>query len=1508
MLSQERYTREVQAGFTSMLDPTTEYLGDTYYNTIDTQTEQGESPVSDGYRVAVQQEKNAVIDDNLSDIVANPAISDETKELLIKGEHKNVNPDPIPVQVMDELAKAPEAGETQEMRFRRGNLNMLKKQVYEYQSAKQGYLDGTRLNDKTTLGVDVANIGSAFMPFIEQAGVADAVKELGGDNLEVATAVFLMGEGKSKLRSIMANMPLDQRLDAMDQIVNAIEEGNSLFGVSHDRAIREQLRIALMESDYDTFDRTFDNLISASEAVGVGYLAKQGSNFIKGVGKAFGIGKESSIARKVDMSQVKSTVQEVSPKRTADLINEDVSKDMADAIVKDNSDETAKALTGTTRQEAVSDMASVEPIMPDGSVRYKPEFDGMDIQEAAAYSRIQEHLTELSVNAYTQKELESASATMTHKLANVTGVTAKTNMTQVGVSDTGAKINMVYGTKKGGYSNPTRAIQSVEKALADYGVKAEDLQLLSRNSDGDYISIDIKDAADRGDYLVQLPYEYSVRMEDVTAWEKFDVTGSWLGKAARWVLDPQSMFDPRLAVHASAKVDRASGIASDMLKLGEGFNRMHTTIDIARQEKVMSYLKEANEKGLAFNVRDLQSRGFTDYEIEGMKSFRRFWDTHWFVKNHNDVRDLSNDGFKIMQTQGSTLIGKPASTVEKGEPIFDAVTGNSRYFQSTEEMKTAIANGEVILLRTPMWVDEKVVKYAMSSEKYRDLKVGSDYVTPYRNGYFTRQYKDPYFVVQTFKDASGREFQKAIATARSTRDAELYIARMQDTDPKGVFSFRGNVSNPTERDRLFAEVDTTMGRSNLRARGQKLEDASAPVGDLSDSHILSPEDAMFRSAASVSINASMNDFIKAAETRFVKQFEKIMPKNSSGKAFYPQSSDFIGAKGMSNTSEVSDARAMYEYIESLKNGYTDTIDSTAKALLHKVAEKIGKSKIGGTKAGSELEKKVLAGADLAAPVGLTKSAAFNLYIAMNPLRQFVLNVSQTFQLAAFNPRYMASPRGASEASALWMLRQGHTVPDALVKATGKTLDELNLMSNEYLKSGLPASIATHNFRRSSLTDIARESEWAHKSDSVFRNTVEAVKSPFHMMRKIGFEMGEEVNLLVAWLAHYDKVRGSKPALNASDFQKIAADSRNFTYNMNRAGDMQYNTSALAAMMQFVQVPHKAVLTAITNKGIDKATKAQLVVLNAALFGLPGATVAPYVANTVSEILGSEPDPEVAQALSNGLMAVTFNTLASAAFDDDTQVSFKNLAPMDASAVYTVVDNIMEKGLVDAFKEGAGFSAWGQIGNTIDTALKLLGGEKWADTSDTGLQQLSNDILNLPSGLSKVMKASYALEYGVLYSQTGTVRDPSVTTPEAIMSALGFQTVYEVNKWAMRRDDQSFKKERYGDIDSALKRTYKELADVNVAGDNPTFQLKALGHMFSVMDLTPDERRYVMSKIRQRAGSDDDLLGEIIKIVNGPEGFDRADKVMLMRATPEQYKAWREAREAIEQTRIGLSEE
>ena len=429
-----------------------------------------------------------------------------------------------------------------------------------------------------------------------------------------------------------------------------------------------------------------------------------------------------------------------------------------------------------------------------------------------------------------------------------------------------------------------------------------------------------------------------------------------------------------------------------------------------------------------------------------------------------------------------------------------------------------------------------------------------------------------------------------------------------------------------------------------------------------------------------------------------------------------------------------------------------------------------------------MEKLAYWASDAKGPTAMAKHTAFNLYLATNPIRQFIIQGHQAVQLGANFPMWFTHGKPVENMIAIVAQNMGYKVPARSLKKLGMTEAEAKKVFDQWQKSGLAAGIDRHNLLNGSLSSLADEAANMEKA----RRVTDIYNKPISALREIGFDSGEYVNRLTAWLAHRDEaIRQGKNLDDPAVLDEIVAKADNYTYNMNKAGDMPYNQNAFGILFHFMQVPHKALLTMITNRGLTKMQKARLIAFNATMFTLP----IPLMLSLFGENLPEE-GPMRDLAL-DGLESFMFNQSLNLVTGEDHNVSFGSLMPTD---LYGMGDFVHSLFTLDAGEMIAatpsGSMIWGpnpRITNFAKTAAGYFNHMLTDEEDPIEAADVAMDFMKMFSGMSNAFKAKAMLDDKRTISSMGNISDSDVTTWEAIGAVAGMETIDAVEKRWVKKE-------------------------------------------------------------------------------------------------------------------------
>ena len=1073
-----------------------------------------------------------------------------------------------------------------------------------------------------------------------------------------------------------------------------------------------------------------------------------------------------------------TSVNPASPSQVVKDTNPEMARDMHRIADEDTTGEAAEALYGTTRQEALAKDLLPEPEKIAGRTPNKVEMNSRPVFEEPPEVRAS-RLREGNI-AVSPQEMSRVFKSIQDRLKlQVSNMVVKSDPSGV------MSITARYNPQDAGFRNYDAAINEAEHAFQNYGMVEDNFSIFARTGDT-WREVSRADAAKLPEgtvYSVGVKWDYRLRPEDL---EEVDLltTGNFFtrimdrpeagmfsparsgqGSFVQNLLDASSTVHKQLVGAASVAVDRAFGMEKLYISTLKGFTDTYAKMGKSRRAAVTNYINEANFEGIRFSTTDLASRGFSAAEIDAIRVWREANDILWHATNADLVKTLRGKGYVAFSHRGSDtkLIGRPAAAggVSSREVMFDAAQGKAFKLSRKEIDELYESGGGIIKLDEPIeidgrWVDHVINRNNPQSGYTRQLYDGET-VLAYRDGYYPVAYDANYFIYRTVNKGDGTEANKVIGTAQSRKEAEAAIARMQGADSKAKFDFRKDRRLDAQRQQVGEEgwnLVVNSGTSAQRLRGKKLDDLSAGMHKDSSSNLIDPLEAMRRQIGQLSARAPMRQVLDTMKKRWMLNYGKHLdlPVNKiTGKPEFPDSITAIKNLNQNKAGFTADARTNFNYIYGLENGYINGMDELYRGVLHLAGDllsTVGKGKIEGA----------LLNSTGMSPVQASKTAAFKLFLSLNPLRQAVVQRGQMLMLGAIEPQYLVTG----------------LMPDLLniskARAGLKVDPKTTALLREVEESGILEAVDAHNFVRSELGRLA--------DVSASQRAKTAVAAPVNYLQKIGFDLAEQDNLLSAWLTFRQKaIREGADLTTQRGKDQVIADARAYTLNMNRAGEQPYSQNTLGLMAQFMSFTHKAFLQPFTNKSLTNLQRAQLLAYTTAMFGVSATAMAPVF----DWMLGGDAPSEMKDNLRNGMLDVALNTAASIATGTKQAVDWGDLAPVEAYGIGNTLVGMFSTNLNDMIANSpAGSLVYGanpRIANIFKTGARYFSViDDYEDPElDTKLSDVGIAFLNLASGYSNTFKARYAYRMRQKMSASGRVTDSDITGFESVMANFGFQT-------------------------------------------------------------------------------------------------------------------------------------
>lgn len=1405
------------AAYTAALSGDPESVSATYLQVAGDLDRDGQSRAGEAIQQEARQRSYGQARQGMMDVLADPTVDDETKRNAALGFLDETNPRyNVRNTASFESLSEESQGESVEAEDVRISIADALEEVNDYKLWQQSVITTEANRRNPDLHRALYDIGEMMLPFVEGAQISTIRSKMEGDPGGGLLDMVLYGFAKMDIKEAIKSLPPEDRRPLVLNMVDIVNNSSALsLPDENHMAAMHQLRSFLEDGYYENEDMWFDTAIGVLDVIGLGGAVRRGIREIRGTRSLEGLqgdfvpgqgprqpspstspqaSREALEGEYEDVTRqaVRSDVQPASLSQNYKDTNPNKSRAAHEAAAQDESGEAARALYGTNRTEAVANDILPEAPRASGRVRAKtPRPEETYIRAVVEPDpNVQRIANTDGGYYYWPTERVAAQARVVNDFHGATGLTPRPEMSTISMDGTRVNVDMVYGGMDSGWSNAEEAVELTKYSLRHYGVVDDNITILQRQG-SDYVPVKLQDIPEGStDFLVQVMQESRMTAQSLETMETADVLRNFLdrfpifagnsqGSFQRHLLDSHSMFHPNITLGANVAVDRQASLEKNLLDQLARFSDVYTKLPKGRQQLVENVIKEANHNGRAPNYNKLVADGFTREEIKALRNWKEFWDTQYWLENRDLSRSLQQRGYKVFEDaeKGTRIFARPLARQRAGEVYraYDASTGE--IVSLTPEARKALYDegGTLATMRNPIRVGDEASEVIISRETagggYLRSLNDSDQVLQYREGYYQVNYTGNNFVDKIVRDSKGNElYRQAVAVAGSTKDANLTASRMRATDG-GDYVVREGRDKMSMGSDDYWNIQHATGRTAQRVRGERLEDATSSMNMGADhSLIMGPAEAGLHAARSVSRRVAMRDFMEATKERFIRQYSSMMPTDRYGRPTWPNRiSDITKKEGTLRDEDITAARGMYEYINSLEVGYINGIDESFKAGLRVVADLMGKA---GTTKG---EKTFHYLADQRGPMQFGRNTAFTLYLALNPLRQMIVQGHQAIQLTANFPRYVAT-RLAPDTAAMMAMKLDSTPKEMASLATGRSVEELKRMAQGFEDSGLAAAIDKQNLVKGSLTDAAENAKFTGSFGG-------KIAAPINFSRKIGFDAGEHLNMLTSWLAHYDKQleRTGKTwdKLSSTDWDEISARARSYTYNMNRAGEMPYNENWMGLVMQFAQVPHKAALQMITDRTLTVREKARLAAFNATMYGVPAASVMyPWVEKSLPE------EGELRDLVLQGLEGYTFNKFLTLTTGEETSIDYSGLAAADMTGLYELITSFATTDLGELIAAApAGALFFGENPRLTNFAKSVA---RWGHLIDdiedpTTMTRIAKEMASLSSGMSNFFKARYAMKAGQKLNSMGNVSDPTVATPEAIATMFGFGTLAEAQR-------------------------------------------------------------------------------------------------------------------------------
>lgn len=1305
------------------------------------------------------------------------------------------------------------------------------------------------------------------------------------------------GSNRKELNRVFLAAPNDKKVEIAQKFIEAMD---SLPNTNFQRY--QQILTNIENPEIADWEVVLDNITGWLDLIVVGSISRSAAKIVKGTDAASPMGR-TTIASQEEGGKLAATV------------------------LKDETGEVANA-AGTTKQEVMADVLPkhTDEILTDAPAGVIEKLDEIDNIARDIVTQ-----TETSGINYTELEKATARKSVDDLVANVQGMTLKVPQSVVLNDGERYTVKAMYGTEKGGF----KTIKDAQERFNEiFGASTEKVvpTFFKRNPEtGEWIQATeqelTKGRGKFGQWYAQATFDHVYNPYDKGVFGIDVVSKAGGGIKGGYLFDASARFDRQMS-QAMIRAEQVGTVTEQrLLRLVDKNIRKLPTDS---QRKILQTIDEGSKEERTYTSGELQAKGFSIGEMVGYYTYRKVQDVNWTLANRSYKKQLDSEGVSRILVKGEeeARYGRVFDSAEEALREYDARAAYNPSLGIQELNAADVAHlynagGKIARLRKSHKDGENVLDYIVLPTETTTVTRIPESPLPYIDGYVHRGYKTYWFIDRIPKKIvhNGRvlaadeiaknsfRYAETIGTAENRGTLEQRLTE-EALDDNYTYVVRPGREYGEDVEREFSAY--TRGLRQLKGRGNHLTSSGDELAATED--VIS---SLLHSVRTVARQTGYSDFIVGAKRSFVKSYSSILKE--PGK--FPADVKDIVKRG--DTREYNNAVALWQQINFLQNP-ASKFDSGYQKFMFDLSNAVaGLSTDGVRTAGTSVLRKA---SDIR-PISLTKSIPSMLFIRLRPLRQLLLQSGQLAQLSFLDPKYVTTrmPREIAALSTLSILRDSRymkaagvskeSIYKAAAKTWGVSVDEMKKIDREFFDlSGLPGSID-----KNALVEAGARIENYHAFDStikrIYRSPVDAVKFLTDLTKKVGFDAGEFINLSGSWGFARTKYLKDNPGANLSDkvhADRVAALAQEIAYSMTKPGQFQYQKGVVSIPLQFMAVPHKAILSMLPEKlGGSRiwstADKAKIAAANLTLFGSYG--IGAYSAmDYLREQSGVMVPDDLWLGIKGGLVDWSFNKLLDNMLDESAgDIKFSESFSPVQDRIIPIIDilqNFEDKNFVTAFlgPTGAVIGSESRVFRAMRDVETIFGVMDVSTPEKFKLSAMAT--LNVASGYNDWLKFRVADNMNKIVSSRGGDTGLEATSKEAIAKLFGFQTYQEADLYKLQKDRygspsiQGDGDGYYTELQTAAKQWYDSVSRIVTLYQNDPDKMNAqlMGHKALLTFLDDEERNLILSYVQQLDKqvyntTRDSIINRLFRdVITGPNmANDIGNKVMNNTAIPPEEK-------------------
>ena len=866
-------------------------------------------------------------------------------------------------------------------------------------------------------------------------------------------------------------------------------------------------------------------------------------------------------------------------------------------------------------------------------------------------------------------------------------------------------------------------------------------------------------------------------------------------------------------------------------------------------------------------LNDAQKRAFSSIKetLDAM-----WWADNQLVRDGLVAQGKMQASFRT-ETGFNSYIGKPLLNVEQASTIIgrrDADGLVDVLDQATNkvvkvDIQKAYAEGKYLFkLDDSKGLASDVILIDRAKGK-SDIIIGEIplSVLNYRENYIPRYY-DKMYIVERLDPETGRKIP--VAATNSKKEADLMASNYEGG------SIRLSREASDQADTALDTWGTKLRGVGLGSRGEGLVDVSGSIAQMDNA-----VEALTRAARAFGARHGSREFVENLKQQWLRTYPELAEIKNGVPHFPP-------ALRLTKESDKG-ARALYDYINKLQGvqrsetakGWMKTMQFFADAVESVVPNALG---TGVAKSLNQLGMKD--------PTRGARTLAFYTLLALNPTRQFFMQAQHSLLSANLVPEaalpnkiyqgMMLQLAGADGAS-----KSARAFYRAAAEKSGISGAEFDAMLKLYQDLGIRRAVSTHYL----VDDVVRTFSSADGGFAgMAKNAAHyGLGVPLNAAKAVGFDAGNHVNTMGAFMAALTKYQKEFPGTSINSAvarDAIRKDFDKYIWYMGREGTGNYTEGAIGALMQFMTIQHKGLVTMLPARlggrtdmtGIEKART------GGALFALYGADGFGLVnmINKIQRDVGEDYlSDEATQLLQQGILGTFVSQVAGEDVDMGTWSPVgTNVAAWGAGFMSTLMK---DDGLLRVYQDGLNsinldtgrdfFPVATSIKRMVDIAGRVNTITKFDESvfsNQEKFQAALKEISTISGTMNNIQKMLIMNQYNKSYSSTGNVITDRDNERHFLTALLGLQGVEEREIYKVA-----------GEVYRAGQRDIDLLPDASNAGRDFYNEVKVL--------LMKHQENFDLGSIESQRALDSILKNHVVKYIGDDatykmsfmEGFSRA---------------------------------